>query len=64
MKPNKENRGGARPGAGRKPQDGKSPRAYTSIRIDRKAFEAIPAGVNKCDYVSGLIIAATGRTPS
>lgn len=63
MKPKKDNRGGRRPGAGRKSKNG-TPREYTSIRIDRKAYEAIPSGVNKCDYVSDLITAANGQTPS
>ena len=53
----KDNRGGARPGAGRKPKDG-TPRLFTNIRIDRKAYEAIPENVNKCDYVSDLILDA------
>lgn len=63
MKGNKDNRGGYRPNAGRKPKDG-TPRIYTFVRIDRKAYDAIPPDVNKCDYVSNLIIAATRQTPS
>lgn len=63
MKSEKTNRGGSRPGAGRKPK-GEKPREYTNVRILRTAYDVIPGGVNKCDYVSGLIIAATGRTPS
>lgn len=53
----KDNRGGFRPGAGRKPK-GDRPREYINIRIERKAYEAIPQGVSKCDYVSGLILSA------
>ena len=57
MKANNDNRGGYRPNAGRKPKDG-IPRVYNFIRIDRKAYEAIPEDVNKCDYVSDLILDA------
>ncbi|MBD5131904.1 MAG: hypothetical protein HDT28_04850 [Clostridiales bacterium] len=55
---NTENRGGYRQNAGRKPKDG-TPRTYKFVRLHREAYDAIPADVNKCDYVSNLIIAAT-----
>lgn len=48
-----KSRGGARPGAGRKPNPNK--KAFRSIYVYREVFDAIPPGVNKCTLTSSLL---------
>lgn len=51
-----ERRGGARPGAGRKPKNGVSRAEYKSILITKEAWKHLQGIRNRCRYVSELIL--------
>lgn len=53
MNVKKDNRGGKRPNAGRKPSPNK--KAFRAIYVYREVFDAIPPGVNKCTLTSSLL---------